>query len=145
MTEQVQCINFPNTTNKMHDIPRLFLSGEVHLLMLSSSLSCRGQTIKSSEKKKTVFFLAGLLLTSSFYNTCPLAFFFCLKAVVISTTATVPELRAGIGLLIIVPVDFVLAAGALFQSEETAGINRRSLCGGKGTCFFLDKSLIKAS
>lgn len=80
--------------------------------------------------------LIAMLLTPSFYNTCRLAFFFCLEAVVISATATVPELCTGIGLLIIVPVDFVLAAGALFQREETAGINSRSLCGGKGRFFF---------
>lgn len=76
-----------------------------------------------------------MLLTSSISNTCLLAFFICLEAVVIATTATVPELCTGIGLLIIVPVDFVLAAGALFQCKETAGIKRWSLCGGKGTFF----------
>lgn len=58
-----------------------------------------------------------MLLTSSFYDTCLLAFFFCLEAVVISATAAVPELCTRIGLLIIVPVDFVLAAGALFQCQ----------------------------
>lgn len=79
--------------------------------------------------------MAGLLLTSFVYNTCLLAFFFCLEAVVIPTTATVPELRTGISLLIIVPVDFVLAAGALFQCEEAAGINRWSHCGRKGKFF----------
>lgn len=84
------------------------------------------------ENKLCIFCLYVVLLTSSIYNTCPLAFFFCLKAVVISATASVPELRTGIGLLVIVPVDFVLAAGALFQCEDTPGINRRSLCGGKG-------------
>lgn len=85
-----------------------------------------------SETKTDFVFFACMLLTSSIHNTCLLAFFFCLKAVVISATASVPELRTGIGLLVIVPVDFVLAAGALFQCEDTAGINRRSLCGGKG-------------
>lgn len=85
------------------------------------------------DENKLCIFFACMLLTSSIYNTCLLAFFFCLKAVVISATASVPELRTGIGLLVIVPVDFVLAAGALFQSEDTAGINRRRLCGGKGT------------
>lgn len=85
-------------------------------------------------KTKCIFF-AGLLLTSSIYNTCLLAFFFSLEPVVVAATATVPELCTGVGLLIIVPVDFVLAAGALFQCEETAGINRPSLCGGKGTFF----------
>lgn len=116
MKEQVQCINFPNTTNKMHDIQRHLLTEEAPPLVIFSSLPCRGQTVGSSEMKTNfVFFVACIWLTSFISNTCLLAFFFCLEAVVISTTAPVPELRTGIGLLVIVPVDFVLAAGSLFQ------------------------------
>lgn len=99
------------------------------------SILHRANDSKFREEKQTVLFLADLLLTSSIYNTCLLAFFFCLEAVVIAATATVPELCTRVGLLIIVPVDFVLAAGALFQCEETTGINRLSLCGEKGELF----------
>lgn len=137
MKEQVQCINFPNTTNKMHDNPQHFLDREVHLLMLLLLYPVEGKQFEVQRQKQTLYscICLLLLLTSPIYNTCLLAFVFCLEAVVIPTTASVPELRTGIGLFVIVPVDFVLAAGTLFQCEDTAGINRLSLCEGKGKVF----------
>lgn len=66
-------------------------------------------------------------VTCSGYNTSLLAFIFCFETVVVSSTASVPELRTGVGLLVVVPVDAVASAGALVQAEVTARIKRRSL------------------
>lgn len=122
----------------MPDIPRLFSVGSPSSNALLFFILQR----KNNLKLREVFLLcksillAAMFFTSSFCNTCLLAFFFCLEAVVISTTATIPELRTRIRLLIIVPVDFILAAGALFQCEETAGINSCSLCREKDEMIF---------
>lgn len=57
------------------------------------------------------------------YNTSPLAFIFCFITIIISPTTSVPKLCAGIGLLVIVPVDAVVSTGALIQVQVTAGTN----------------------
>ena len=60
-------------------------------------------------------------------NASLLAFILCFVTVAISTAASVPKLCTGIGLLVIVPVDGIVSAGALVQAEVTAGINNRGL------------------
>ena len=67
------------------------------------------------------------ILTCFERNTSLLAFIFSFITVVISAAASIPKLRTGIGMCVVVPTDDVLSAGALTQGEITAGIERRDL------------------
>lgn len=53
------------------------------------------------------------VLTCSELHTRALALGFGVKAITVPAAASVPELRAGISLLVVVPADDIFAAGAL--------------------------------
>jgi len=56
-------------------------------------------------------------------NTSPLALLLGLEAVLVASTASVPELCARVGLPVVVPQDDVVPAGALAQGDTAPGIH----------------------
>lgn len=72
-------------------------------------------------------YLSGVCFTCSHDHTCPLALFFCVKAVPVPITAAIPELCAGVGLPVVVPSDVIVPTRALIQEQLTAGVQRHKL------------------
>lgn len=62
-------------------------------------------------------------------HTRPLALLLCVKAVLVAVTPSVPELGAGVSLLVIVPADVVVPTCALVQNQATTRVQWYSLCG----------------
>lgn len=61
-------------------------------------------------------------------HTRPLALLFCVKAVPVAVTASVPELGTGVGLLVVVPADVIVPTRALVQNQAAARVQRYGLC-----------------
>lgn len=78
------------------------------------------------------------------YDACPLAFLLGVKAVLVAVAASVPELRAGVGLLVVVPADVVVPTRALVQNQGATGVQRGELFrqGGSGHRNILHRSHI---
>lgn len=62
-------------------------------------------------------------------HTRPLALLLCVEAVLVAVTASVPELGAGVGLLIVVPADIIVPTCALVQNQATARVQGNGLFG----------------
>lgn len=61
-------------------------------------------------------------------HTGALALLLRVKAVPAAAAAAVPELGAGVGLLVVVPADVVVTARALVQDHVAAGVQWSGLC-----------------
>lgn len=72
-------------------------------------------------------YVSGVYFTCSHDHTCPLALLFCVKAVPVPVTASIPELCAGVGLPVIVPSDVIVPTRALIQEQLTTGVQRHNL------------------
>lgn len=77
------------------------------IYVITQSLSC----INSS------FMCVGENNTCGGEDTRLLALFFCLEAVLVALTASVPELSTSVGLFVVVPANDVVSTGALTQTE----------------------------
>lgn len=78
-------------------------------------------------KRKCSYLLLKIYNPTCSENTSIFALIFCFITVVISTTASIPKLCTGIRLLVVVPVDAIVSAGALVQAEVTAGTEKKGL------------------
>ena len=61
-------------------------------------------------------------------HTRPLALVLRVKAVLVAVAASVPELCAGVGLLVVVPADVVVSTRALVQNQAAVRVQRHALC-----------------
>lgn len=66
----------------------------------------------------------------SAYHTRPLALLLRVEAILVSIAASVPELSAGVGLLVVIPADVVVPTRALVQDQAAAGVQGHPLCRG---------------
>lgn len=69
-------------------------------------------------------------------HTRPPALSLCVKAVPVAAAAAVPELGAGVGLLVVVPADVIVPTRALVQDQAAARVQGYGLCGGKRSRFY---------
>lgn len=61
-------------------------------------------------------------------HTRPLALLLGVEAVLVPVAASVPELSAGVGLLVVIPADVVVPTRALVQDQAAARVQRHRLC-----------------
>lgn len=66
----------------------------------------------------------------SAHHTRPLALLLRVEAILVSIAASVPELSAGVGLLVVIPADVVVPTRALVQDQAAAGVQGHRLCRG---------------